>query len=178
MPLLGMAGDVSGCERLYREDRIRRGQHFFSAIFGTIDSMAIQDLKLASVEHLHAQVFLPISGIATEMARARQLASSTADALQVPNLSSGHRERFYSSLVTREILPHYCRLLEHYNEYRAELAPWVGHDAVALEHELRSSLSEPSGGLFADDPPIILAFLRDAEEVSKQLAVRLRELAY
>ena len=140
--------------------------------------MRIQDLPLASVEQLHAQVFLPISGIATDLARARQLVASTAEAIQAPGLPSGHQARFYASMVSREILPHYERLLEHYDEHRQEIAAWVAHDPVALEHELRSSLREASRSLFTDDPPVVSAFLRDAEKVSEQLAVRLRELTY
>jgi hypothetical protein len=140
--------------------------------------MQIRDLPLASIEHLHSQVFLPIARIATELARARQLAASTAEAIHAPDLAPDHQERFFSSIVTRQILPHYQRLLEHCDAHRTEIAAWVAHDAVALEQELRSSLSEASRSLSTDDPPVVSAFLRDAEKVSELLAVRLRELAY
>jgi hypothetical protein len=139
--------------------------------------MQIDDLPLPSVEHL-MQVFLPIERVSSELAQARRLATSTADGLHAADLPPNLQERFYSSIVTRQILPHYGRLLEHYEKYRSDIAAWVPHDSVALQHALGSSRSDLSRALLTEDSSIVSAFIGDAQRVSERLAVRFKALTY
>ena len=138
----------------------------------------VQDLTLDDLDHLSERVFPPIVTIATDLDRARQLATATVSEVGAHPLAPAQHNRMLAVLVRRVVAPHYAGFLSQYVMHVTEYERWVPHDRETLETALREGANSDEGGLLYDDPAPVRAFVQACHDLLVRMDARFKELTY